>query len=222
MPETRKEKWARERQATLVREHALWSDGLSLVAGVDEVGVGPLAGPLLAAAVILPTDVAIDGVRDSKKVSPKRREVLFTEICNEAIAWSVGEVSPGEVDRLNPYQGALEAMRRAVTGLARPPDHVLVDARTIPGIDPPQTAIVRGDASVYSIAAASIIAKVSRDRLMAGLDEQFPGYGFAKHAGYGTPEHFRALAALGPCPAHRRSFAPVRERLADAGRAKTR
>ena len=222
MSETRKEKWARERQETLVRERALWSDGLSLVAGVDEVGVGPLAGPLLAAAVILPTDVAIDGVRDSKKISPKRREVLFAEICNEAIAWSVGEVSPGEVDRLNPYQGALEAMRRAVTSLARTPDHVLVDARTIPGIDPPQTAIVRGDASVYSIAAASIIAKVSRDRLMAGLDDQFPGYGFARHAGYGTPEHFRALEALGPCPAHRRSFAPVREQLAGAGRARTR
>ncbi len=205
-----------------MRERALWSDGLSLVAGVDEVGVGPLAGPLLAAAVILPADVAIDGVRDSKKVSPKRREALFTEICNEAIAWSVGEVSAGEVDRLNPYQGALEAMRRAVTSLPRTPDHVLVDARTIPGIDPPQTAIVRGDASVYSIAAASIIAKVSRDRLMAGLDEQFPGYGFARHAGYGTPEHFRALEELGPCPAHRRSFAPVRERLRDAAGAKTR
>ncbi len=222
MAESRKEKWARERNETLVRERALWSEGLSLVAGVDEVGVGPLAGPLLAAAVILPADVAIDGVRDSKKVSPKRREALFTEICDRAIAWNVGEVSAAEVDRLNPYQGALEAMRRAVTSLSRTPDHVLVDARTIPGIEQRQTAIVRGDASVYSIAAASIIAKVSRDRLMAGLDEQFPGYGFARHAGYGTPEHFRALETLGPCPAHRRSFAPVRDRLADAAGAKTR
>lgn len=214
--ESRKERWARLRDETLVRERAFWSGGHLNVAGVDEVGVGPLAGPLMAAAVILPQDIAIDGVRDSKKVSPKRREELFVEICAQAIDWSVGEVSAAEVDALNPYHGALEAMRRAVEGLDRMPDHVLVDARTIPQIRTPQTAIVRGDSSVYSIAAASIVAKVTRDRHMTVLDEQFPGYGFSRHAGYGTPEHFLALDRLGPCPAHRQSFAPVRARLADA------
>ena len=222
MAESRKQKWARERDETLVRERALWADGHRLVAGVDEVGVGPLAGPLVAAAVILPSHIAIDGVRDSKKVSPKRREALFEEICRAALSWSVGEVSPSEVDRLNPYHGALEAMRRAVTSLQDRPDHVLVDARTIPDIPEPQTAIVQGDASVYSIAAASIVAKVSRDRQMAELDRTFPGYGFARHAGYGTAQHLRALDELGPCPAHRKSFAPVRDRLIDASGKKTR
>ena len=222
MAESRKQKWARERDETLVRERALWAIGHRLVAGVDEVGVGPLAGPLVAAAVILPSDIAIDGVRDSKKISPKRRQALFEEICSQALSWSVGEVSPSEVDRLNPYHGALEAMRRAVTALPERPQHVLVDARTIPDIPGPQTAIVRGDASVYSIAAASIVAKVCRDRQMAELDRAFPGYGFARHAGYGTAEHFRALEELGPCPAHRKSFAPVRERLIDASGKKTR
>ena len=222
MGESRKDRWARQRQETLVREKVFWSSGQTRIAGVDEVGVGPLAGPLMAAAVILPPTIAIDGVRDSKKVSPKRREELFEEITAAAVAWSVGEVTPAEVDQLNPYHGALEAMRRAVTGLSEAPEHVLVDARTIPEISFPQTAIVRGDASVYSIAAASIVAKVSRDRRMAVLDQTYPGYGFSRHAGYGTPEHFRALDDLGPCPAHRRSFAPVRARLIDAPGASTR
>lgn len=216
MGESRKDRWARQREETLVRERIFWSSGQMLIAGVDEVGVGPLAGPLMAAAVVLPPNIAIDGVRDSKKVSPKRREELFGQICAEAICWNVGEVSAAEVDQLNPYHGALEAMRRAVDGLGETPDHILVDARTIPEIPTPQTAIVRGDDSVYSIAAASIVAKVTRDRHMANLDNQFPGYGFGQHSGYGTPEHFRALDRLGPCPAHRQSFAPVRSRMPDA------
>lgn len=214
MGESRKERWARERAETLVYERALWARGLLHVAGIDEVGVGPLAGPVVAAAVVLPQEIAIDGVRDSKKVAPRRRSVLAEAIRAEAVAFSLGVVEPAEVDRLNPYQASMEAMRLAVTGLAIEPDHLLVDARTVPGVDTEQTAIVGGDAQVYSIAAASIVAKVHRDGIMATLDTRYPGYGFARNAGYGTAEHMRALESLGPCPAHRRSFAPVRRALA--------
>ncbi len=210
---SRKVRWAREREKTLVRERALWESGVARVGGVDEVGVGPLAGPVVAAAVVLPPSIAIDGVRDSKKVSAARREVLAVAIVAEAMDHAIGVVSPAEVDRLNPYHGALEAMRRAVLGLAEPPEHLLVDARTVPGTPIAQTAIVRGDATVYSIAAASIVAKVHRDQIMAELDAVHPGYGFARNAGYGTAEHMRALESLGPCPAHRRTFAPVRRAL---------
>lgn len=213
MGESRKEKWARERAETLQRERMLWRSGLSLVAGVDEVGVGPLAGPVVAAAVVLPESIAIDGVRDSKKVSSRRREVLAEAIHEDALSVGIGVVEAAEVDRLNTYHGALEAMRRAVLNLAIPPDHLLVDARTVPNLQVEQTAIVHGDAHVYSIAAASIVAKVHRDGLMADLDLRHPGYGFARNAGYGTAEHLAALKSLGPCPAHRRSFAPVRRAL---------
>jgi ribonuclease HII len=199
----------RRLDALFARRERLRRDGVRLVAGVDEVGVGPLAGPVVAAAVVLGDDVDLPGLDDSKRLSAAARERLAREIRERAVAWAVGEVEPREVDRLNVYRAALEAMRRAVAGLAVAPDHLLVDARRIPGLDTPQTALVDGDARDGSIAAASIVAKVHRDALMIGLDRRFPGYGFAKHKGYATREHLRALRALGPSGVHRRSFAPV-------------
>lgn len=200
------------RRRVLLRiERAHWRAGLTLLCGVDEVGVGPLAGPLVAAAVILPPEVAIRGVDDSKRLSAARRALLSCEIRAQATAVATGIVEAEEVDRLNPYWAALEAMRRAVTALAVVPERLLVDARSIPRLDIPQEAIVRGDARSYSIAAASIIAKETRDAIMRDLDGRFPHYGFASHMGYGTAAHLAALARHGPCEAHRRSFAPVRQ-----------
>ena len=193
----------------LRHERALWAQGLTRVAGVDEVGVGPLAGPLVAAAVILPPECAVRGIDDSKKVPPARREALRVEIEACAIAVAIGIVEVGDVDRLNTYWASIEAMRRAVAALPVAPQQVLIDARHIPGLAVPQAALVKGDARSYSIAAASIIAKVRRDAMMTALEERYPGYGFARHMGYGTAEHLAALARLGPCPAHRRSFQPV-------------
>jgi ribonuclease HII len=183
--------------------------GANRVAGVDEVGMGPLAGPVVAAAVILPDRVDLPGLDDSKRLGRARREDLARRVLDQALAVSVAEVDSGEVDRLNIYRAGLEAMRRAVASLDSRPDHVLVDARTIPDVAAPQTAIVGGDAKDASIAAASIVAKVHRDGLMRVLDAAYPGYGFARHKGYGTPEHLDALRRLGPCAIHRRSFAPV-------------
>ncbi|HKA13617.1 MAG TPA: ribonuclease HII [Myxococcota bacterium] len=188
---------------------ALFAAGARAVAGVDEVGVGPLAGPLVAAAVVLPARVRLPGLDDSKQLTAEQREALDAEIRSQAVSVCVAEVSSSEVDRLNTYRAALEAMRRAVTGLACAPDHVLVDARSIPNIAMPQTPIVDGDARDGSIAAASIVAKVYRDARMRELDERHPGYGFARHKGYATRDHVAALARLGPCPEHRRSFTPV-------------
>jgi ribonuclease HII len=200
----------RRRLARLfARRERLRGAGARFVAGVDEVGVGPLAGPVVAAAVVLGDDVDLPGLDDSKCLTAAMRERLAREIRERAVAWAVAEVEAAEVDRLNVYRAALEAMRRAVLGLAVVPDHLLVDARRIPGVDPPQTALVDGDACDGSIAAASIVAKVHRDALMQRLDRRFPGYGFARHKGYATREHLRALHALGPCGVHRRSFAPV-------------
>jgi ribonuclease HII len=187
----------------------LFAGGARIVAGVDEVGVGPLAGPLVAAAVVLPSRVRLPGLDDSKQLSAEQREALDAAIRSQAIAVCVAELSSQEVDRLNTRGASLEAMRRAVTGLAATPDHVLVDAFTIPAIVFPQTPIVGGDARDGSIAAASIVAKVYRDARMRELDERYPGYGFARHKGYSTRDHFAALARLGPCPEHRRSFTPV-------------
>jgi ribonuclease HII len=186
----------------------LASEGAAHVAGVDEVGVGPLAGPVVAAAVILAPRVALPGLDDSKQLARAARERLDAAIRAQAVAIGIGEVWPPELDRLNVYRAALEAMRRAVLALDTAPDHVLVDARTIPGIAAPQTALVRGDARDGSIAAASIVAKVHRDAIMAQLERVHPGYGFARHMGYATREHLRALRRLGPSPMHRRSFAP--------------
>jgi ribonuclease HII len=183
--------------------------GVRCVAGVDEVGVGPLAGPVVAAAVVLPERADLPGLDDSKRLAAAQRERLAEAIRGQALAWAVAELEPEEVDRLNVLRASLEAMRRAVTSLGCSPQHVLVDARRIPGIDVPQTALVHGDARDASIAAASVLAKVHRDALMCRLDERFPGYGFAEHKGYGTARHLAALRRLGPSPAHRRSFSPV-------------
>jgi len=194
------------------RRERLLESGVAFVAGVDEVGVGPLAGPLVAAAVMFPRELELDalaGLDDSKRVTRKAREALDREIRRQAVAVSVAEVSSSEVDRLNPHGASLAAMKRAVCGLPIRPGHVLVDARTIPDLAVPQTALVHGDALDASIAAASIVAKVHRDAWMCGLDERYPGYGFSRHMGYGTREHLAALDRLGPCPAHRQSFAPV-------------
>lgn len=198
------------RRRTLLRyERALWARGLTRVAGVDEVGVGPLAGPLVAAAVILPPEVDLRGVDDSKKLTGAVRTRLCEEIKARAVAVGLGIVAVEEVDRLNTFWAALEAMRRAVQALPLSAEHVLVDARRIPGVDLPQESLVKGDRRSYSIAAASIVAKVERDAMMAALDGDYPEYGFARHKGYGTAQHLAALARYGPCPAHRRSFLPV-------------
>jgi ribonuclease HII len=202
---------AARRRIMLQVEREFWRRGVRRIAGVDEVGVGPLAGPLVAAAVILPLEVPLRGINDSKKVSAPARLRLADEIRRIAVGIGVGVMSVDEVDRLNVYRAALEAMRRAVEALPIPPEQLLVDARHIPGVDIPQMSIIKGDARSYSIAAASIIAKVTRDALMRDLDGHYPQYGFGKHKGYGTPAHLQALDRYGPSPVHRRSFLVVRQ-----------
>jgi ribonuclease HII len=197
----------------LTFERPLWDQGIERIAGVDEAGVGPLAGPLVAAAVILPRDLRPRGLDDSKKLDEPARDRLAAEVKAGALAWAVGVASPEEVDRLNPYQAGLLAMRRAVEGLAARPQHLLVDARRIPDVGVPQQGIVKGDSRSLSIAAASVVAKTTRDALMVEAEARWPGYGFARHKGYGAPEHLEALRRLGPCPIHRRSYAPVAEVL---------
>jgi ribonuclease HII len=199
-----------ERLARLFeRRRRLFEGGARLVAGVDEVGMGPLAGPVVAVAVILPECVDLPGLNDSKKLARGAREALAPRIREQSLACAAGKVQPREIDRMNIFRAGLEAMRRAVAGLSLVPEHILVDARTIPGIAAPQTAIVGGDASDGTIAAASIVAKVHRDAIMRHLDSRYPGYGFGRHMGYGTEQHLEALRRLGPSPVHRRSFAPV-------------
>lgn len=202
----------------------LVAEGVRGVAGIDEVGVGPLAGPVVAAAVVLPEETplsALEGLDDSKRVRPAQRARLDASIREIAVGIGLAEVGPEEIDQIGIYQASLEAMRRAVASLARETEvgHLLVDARTIPGVEQPQTAIVKGDSRDASIAAASIVAKVHRDGLMETLDARYPGYGFAQHRGYGTADHLAALARKGPCPIHRRSFAPVEEAARRAARA---
>lgn len=196
-------------------------DASGLVAGVDEAGRGPLAGPVVAAAVILDDLHPIAGLADSKKLSPARRERLHDEIRAKALCCSVAEASVAEIDQLNILQATLLAMRRAVLGLRLKPVKVLVDGNRLPTLDVLAEAVVRGDATVPAISAASILAKVHRDRWCAELDAQFPAYGFASHKGYGTAAHLAALRTHGACPQHRRSFAPVREALRSAGLAHT-
>lgn len=179
---------------------------LGAVCGVDEAGRGPLAGPVAAGAVILPKGCSILYLNDSKKLSEKRREELFLEIKEKAVAWSAGLVSPGRIDEINILQATYEAMREAIKGLSLQPAVLLNDAVTIPGMECLQEPIIKGDAKSLSIAAASIIAKVTRDHMMAEYEELFPGYGFARHKGYGTAAHIRAIRELGPCPIHRRTF----------------
>jgi ribonuclease HII len=191
-------------------ETALHSRGLTRVAGIDEAGRGPLAGPVVAAAVILPPDFFHAELDDSKQLSAPQRERLFSELTGRSeIVWSVAAVEPDEIDRINILRATHEAMRRAVAALAAPPAHVLIDGLPVHPFPHPQTALVGGDALSFSIAAASVLAKVTRDRLMVELDARHPAYGFAQHKGYGTPQHLAKLRAHGPCPIHRRSFAPV-------------
>jgi len=192
-------------------ERVLWKSGVRDIAGVDEAGVAPLAGPVVAAAVMFPPETEIAGVDDSKKLDPPTREALAVEIRARASGVAVGIASVEEIDDLNIYHASLLAMRRAVEGLPRAPQHVLVDARTVPGIPMPQNAFNKGDGLNFSIAAASIIAKTSRDAMMEALDRQYPGYGFATHKGYPTPEHREALVRLGRTPVHRMSFPVLHE-----------
>ncbi|RPI29857.1 MAG: ribonuclease HII [Acidobacteria bacterium] len=192
-------------------ERDLWRSGQVLVAGVDEAGIGPLAGPVVAAAVIFPPRTRILGINDSKKLTPEEREQLLKAIRAKACATGVGVASVEEIDEINIYQAGLLAMRRAVENLGMAPQYVLTDARIIPGITFPQDGIIGGDALCFSIASASIVAKTHRDQLMAALDLDYPQYGFARHKGYSTPEHQRALRRFGPSPVHRRSFLYLQE-----------
>ena len=178
----------------------------AFICGIDEAGRGPLAGPVVAGAAILPKDSRILYLNDSKKLSEKRREELFVQIQKEALAWSVGIVGPERIDEINILNATYEAMRQAIEGLSRKPDLLLNDAVTIPGVEIPQIPIVKGDAKSLSIAAASILAKVTRDHMMAEYDKLYPEYGFGKHKGYGTAAHMEAIRRLGPCPIHRRTF----------------
>ena len=183
---------------------------VSLVAGIDEAGRGPLAGPVVAAAVILDPQRPIRGLRDSKLLNEQQRDDLAAEIRVKAIAWAVGQADVLEIDRINILQATHRAMALALEQLSPPPEHVLVDGLAVGALRWPQTALIQGDARSYSISAASVIAKVTRDRLMIQWDREWPAYGFAEHKGYGTPQHLAALAEHGPCPIHRRSFAPLR------------
>jgi len=178
--------------------------------GVDEAGRGPLAGPVTAAAVMLDPERPIDGLRDSKKLSAAARERLADAICERAAAWCVAEASVAEIDQLNILQATMLAMQRAVAGLGRPPAEVMVDGNRCPNWAWRSQAVVKGDDKVAAIAAASILAKTTRDRFMCRLHDEYPAYGFAQHMGYGTAAHLAALKAHGACPQHRRSFGPVK------------
>ena len=197
-------------------ERRLWKIGIEAVAGVDEAGVGPMAGPVVAAAVVFAPETFIKGVHDSKQLTHDEREDLFAPIRERAIAVGVGVAEVNEIDRLNIYWATMSASRRALEALTLTPGHVLVDGRLIPQLKLPQTKIVGGDRKSFCIAAASIIAKVTRDRMMVELDATYPGYGFAQHKGYCTNDHMQTLTKLGPSPIHRRSFMPV---IASAQRA---
>ena len=195
-------------------EKALWDEGKAYIAGVDEVGRGPLAGPVVTAAVILPYDFDVLGVDDSKKLSPKKREELYDQIMDSALCVAIGRVEPQRIDEINILEATKEAMIMAINNLSTNPvagektvpDHILIDALTLKGISIPQTGIVHGDALSVSIAAASIIAKVTRDREMIKMAEIYPGHAFESNKGYGTKAHYEGLAAFGPTPIHRKSF----------------
>lgn len=199
-------------------ERELWSAGKAFIAGVDEVGRGPLAGPVVTAAVILPRELGASsaeasrlrelllGVDDSKKLSPKQRDRLFDQIKEAAVCWAVGRREPQRIDEINILEATKEAMADAIVALPVKPDHVLIDAVSLKSLRIPQTAIIKGDARSISIAAASILAKVTRDREMVEMAKIWPGYAFESNKGYGTAAHYEGLAALGPCPIHRKTF----------------
>ena len=181
--------------------------GLKYIAGIDEAGRGPLAGPVVVGIAIMKPDSFIEGVNDSKKISEKKRELLYEQITNEAIDWSVGIVDQNEIDEINILNATKKALHMAITNLKIKPDRILVDAlEHIDTCGIPYTSIIKGDAKVYSISAASIIAKVTRDRMMKEYDEIYPEYGFAGHKGYGTAKHIQAIKTYGPCPLHRKTF----------------
>ena len=189
-----------------MREYEDTYDACAYICGIDEAGRGPLAGPVVAAAAVLPKDCQIFYLNDSKKLSEKKRDLLFDEIKEKAVAYGIGIVSPQVIDEINILQATYEAMRQAISQLNVIPEILLNDAVTIPGVDIMQVPIVKGDAKSVSIAAASIVAKVTRDRMMMEYDQIYPEYGFAKHKGYGTAAHIAALKEYGPCPIHRRTF----------------
>lgn len=187
-------------------EDSLYAKGCAVVCGIDEAGRGPLAGPVCAAACILPQDLQIEGLNDSKKLSAKKREALYDIITEQAIAWAVCLIDEARIDEINILQATFEAMRGAVGKLSVLPDYCLVDGNRDPGLGLPTLTVVKGDAKCATVAAASILAKVTRDRLMVEYDGQYPGYGFAVHKGYGTKAHYAAIDKLGLCPIHRRTF----------------
>jgi ribonuclease HII len=201
---------------TLKEEQSFWDDGHLLVAGLDEVGRGPLAGPVVAAAVVLDPNQDhswSSGIRDSKQLSSKQRQLQNDLIRKHAHSVAIGTISSNVIDEVGIVNATRKAMARALSGLPAHPDALLIDALKLPDIETPQKSFIKGDSRCISIAAASIVAKVARDGLMGNYDETFPGYGFARHKGYSTKEHISSLWRLGPCPIHRRSFAPVREVL---------
>ena len=187
-------------------ETELRAAGYTAICGVDEAGRGPLSGPVVAAACILPAGCVIEGLNDSKKLTPKQRDRLFDTVREVAVAYSVGQASPEEIDELNILNATMLAMRRAIEGLPVKADFALIDGNCARGIDLPHKTVISGDALSVSISAASILAKVTRDRIGLENDRDYPEYGFAKHKGYGTKDHMDALRRLGPCPLHRRSF----------------
>ena len=187
-------------------EHKLHCEGKKFVAGVDEAGRGPLAGPVFAAAVVMEEDKYIPDINDSKKLSEKKREEVFEYIINNCVAYSVCAVDETEIDEINILNATHKAMNGAVQGLSVNPDYVLIDGNSIKNMNYPHETVVKGDAKVYCIAAASILAKVSRDRYIRGIGDKYPEYNFAKHKGYGTKEHTEAILKYGPCPIHRKSF----------------
>ncbi len=200
----------RERVAALYAyEREAQQEGFSLIAGVDEAGRGPLAGPVVVAAVILPPSLYLPKLNDSKKLSPALRGTLYEIICEKAVALHCSIVDVAIIDRVNIYQATVNGMYEAILALDPNPQKVLIDAVSLTKLPMPSLSIIQGDAKSASIAAASIIAKVTRDRLMTQYDAQYPGYGFAQHKGYGTAQHLEALRKYGPCPIHRRSFEPV-------------
>lgn len=202
----RHEKQVAHYKRMLAYENTAWESGCLVVAGIDEAGRGPLAGPVVACACILDPDRPVYGVDDSKKLSPARRSELYDQILASCLGYAVGIVDEGTIDRINILNATKEAMRQAVSRLVPEPGRLLIDAVDLRGTGIPVVPIIKGDALSASIAAASIVAKVTRDRMMESLDLQYPGYGFARHKGYGTAEHYAALRALGPCPIHRLTF----------------
>lgn len=187
-------------------EEKAWQNGYSAVCGVDEAGRGPLAGPVCVAAVILPAGIVIEGLNDSKKLSEKKREALFDIITENAVSWSVSLVDEKKIDEINILQATYRAMRQAVEGLPHPADFAYIDGNRMEGLDLPYECVVSGDARIPSIAAASVVAKVTRDRLMRDFAVRYPVYGFERHKGYGSRAHHEALLQYGPCPIHRRTF----------------